>query len=246
MRKQILHILIVLAVAFLSSCEFMVDITTDDAVGTFVYDIVEPVNEIFVREDMDLELVESADNQLAISGPKAVLDKFSIDNNEGELTIIFDKRGSWKYEKPVVQLRIPSLVKLNLYAHNNVFANDTLRSDTINIYNDGTGDVTLSVNCNHFLADGNLIGIFYIDGKTDSLTIDNKYSSSFRGADLIAQNITVNAKASNDQIVHPVKSMTCNMSQTGNVYYVNEPEELIVNYLHNETGRVMYDPNHEN
>lgn len=245
MRKQILHILIVLLVASLSSCEFMVDVTTDDSVGTLIYDMNQPVNEIFVREDMDVELVESIDNQLVISGPQAVLDKFIIKNNEGELTLKFDKRSGWKYDKPVVQVRVPSMIKLNLYAHNNIFANDTLRSDTINIYNDGTGDVKLSVNCNHFLAAGTLVGIFYIDGKTDSLTIDNKYSSSFRGADLIAQNITVYAEASNDQVVHPVKSMTCNIGQTGDVYYVHEPKELIVNYFNNKSGRLIYDSSKE-
>lgn len=245
MTKQILHIILILTLALVSSCEFMVDITTDDTVGTLVYDINEPVNEIFVREDMDVELVESTDNQLVITGPQAVLDEYSFKNIDGELTIKFDKKGSWKYDKPVVQVRMPALVKLNLYAHNNVFANNTLRSDTINIFNDGTGDVTLSVNCNHFLAKGTLVGIYYIDGKTDSLTIDNKYSSSFRGANLVAQNIKITNEASNDQVVFPVKSMTCKIGQVGNVYYVNEPEELIVNYFNDKSGRLIYDSNKE-
>ena len=245
MRNQIKYILVTAIAVVFTACELVVDLTTNDAIDTFSYTIDNTITQIALREDMDLELVESEDSQLVITGPKALLDNFSIKKDTGLLTLTFDKMGSWKYDKPLVQMRMPSIHKINLYAHNNLFANDTLRADTINIYNDGTGDVKLSVNCNHFIVKGTLIGIFYINGKTDSLTIDNYYSSSFRGADLVAQNIKVTTQASNDQVVYPVKSMTCNMSQTGNVYYVNEPEELIINYLNGKTGRAMFDPNHQ-
>lgn len=245
MKKQTIYLIISCALALLSSCELLVETTTDDAVGRLVYKIDQPIKEIFIREDMDLELVESNDNEFIIDGPQKILDKFSVRNDTGNVTLDFNKMGSWKYDKPKVQLRMPSLVKLNLYAFNNVFAADTLHSDTINIYNDGTGDVHLSVNCHHFLAEGTLLGIFYIDGKTDSLTINNQYSSSFRGANLRAQNVKITTESSNQQVVYPINSMTCNVWQTGNVYYVNKPDELIVNYFNHKSGRVIYDPNRE-
>jgi len=109
MRRQILNSIIVLALAVISSCELIVDVTTDNAVDTSNYSIDNTINQIALREDMDLELIESDDMQMIISGPKALLDNFSIKKDTGLLTLTFDKRGSWKYDKPLVQLRMPSM-----------------------------------------------------------------------------------------------------------------------------------------
>lgn len=245
MKMRKLHIAVAFVCALLTSCEYLVDITTDDAVGTLNYDFKQPVSEIFVLEDMDIELIESEDNSLTIKGAQAILDQFEVTENKELLSLNFNKMGAWKYDKPLVQIRTPENIKMFLKAHNNVFANDTLRMNRIYIDNDGTGDVRLKVNCQHFVSIGTLIGLSYIEGQTDSLIVNNKYSSGFRGANLEATHVLLFSEASNYQVVHPVKTLDCLIGQSGNVYYVNEPETLEANYFGNKSGRLIFDATKE-
>lgn len=245
MKKCIPYIFVTVVVIFLVSCELIVDVVSDDSVDTFTYFVDHQLTELLLRADMDLEIIESDDSLLVITGAKAVLDNITIENEDGRLTVNYKKLGSWMYDKPQLQLRMPKIDKISLYAYNDVFATDTLRTDNIYIFSDGTGDVNLKVNCKNFRVFGNNISNFYISGKAESLSVCCSYSSSFKGAHLIAQKVSVNSYAANEQVVYPVKSLSCSIRLTGNIYYVNQPEKLAVNIIEGAKGQAIYDNNRQ-
>lgn len=245
MKKIELYILSIFAVAFLSSCELLVDVVTDDSEETLSYTIDSQLSEISLRGSMDMEIIESDDSLIIIDGPKSIVEKITISKHEGNLTLDYEKIGSWMYEKPLVKVYLPQVNKISLYAHNDLFANDTLRAEKINVFSDGTGDVRLIVNNKSVRITGTNISNFYISGKTESLTVSCSWSSSIKGADLVAQKINIGSYASNHQVVHPIKSLTCNIRHTGNIYYVNQPEELIVNVIEDGTGEAIFDSNRQ-
>ena len=64
-------------------------------------------------------------------------------------------------------------------------------------------------------------------------------SGRFEGADLIAQNIEVNHRGSNDMVVNPIQSLTGELRGTGNVIAVNQPP--IVDVEETYIGELIFD-----
>jgi len=245
MKKCILYIVSIFTAFVLGSCELIVDVVTDDSTAEMVYEVNHPLNKLILHADMDMEITESNDSIIIISGPAPIIEKIEIANNDGELTIDYTKSGSWMYDKPQFQFRMPKIEEIELYAFNNITCSDTLRASNPYIYSDGTGDIYLNINNQKLDVYGNNISNFYVSGKTENLSIFCKYASSFKGAGLVANSVTVDSYCSNDQIVHPVDSLICKVRLSGNIYYVNSPAELIVNKEEGATGRVIYNENYK-
>lgn len=240
MRKQIIY-WIVIGIAFsFSSCELYVEVVSNDSTEQIVYDINEPLSILTLIDDMDLELIVSDDNTLIINGAKDVLDNFILEYETGELSIKYKKGKSWMYDKPQAQLRVPKICDINLFADNDVFSNDTIRTEDFEISSEGTGDINLMVNCKNLICNANYTCNFYISGSTNKLKVNTTFGSIFHGENLVADHILCENGGSNHQFVHPVKSLKCDMLLNGNVYYVSEPDELIVNIINDATGKVIY------
>jgi hypothetical protein len=244
MKKYIKYLLFMMLGAFIcQSCELIADAVSDDTSTSKVVNISNSITQLSFKSDMEIELIESNENSITFSGAEALLNKLTVKKDTSTLTITYNKFASWSYAVPKAEIRMTSICKINLYAYNELYASDTLRSSNINIYSDGTGDINLSVNCDTLNVFGNNISNFYIDGKTDCLYITTTFGSAFYGSDLIANNVETNIKGSNNQIVYPVDSLTCNIDYTGNVYYVNQPDVLIENISDDASGSAIYNSN---
>lgn len=79
----------------------------------------------------------------------------------------------------------------------------------------------------------------YISGKTNNLNITFAAGTSrFEGANLVAQNVTLWNRSSNDMIVNPQQSLTGKISGTGNVISVTHPPIVEVQELYK--GRLIF------
>ncbi|WP_167616283.1 GIN domain-containing protein [Maribellus sediminis] len=241
MRTKLIYLLLSVGWLF-SSCELMVDLTTDDSDTQLTYEIDHTVDKLILRSDMDLELVESDDSVLIIQGPKALLDELEIIDTSGVMTLKYDIKGDWKYEKLKVQYFMPDLKNVASYAYNNITCSDTLHYKSLYVFSDGTGDVDLLVNNELVRIFGTNISNFYFNGFTEKLRVVCSWTSSFRGAGLIAKDVVVGSYCTNYQVVHPVEKLTCTMRLDGDVYYVNEPNELNINTEEGAKGKVIFDP----
>lgn len=100
------------------------------------------------------------------------------------------------------------------------------------------GDFNVQVNSNQIKVVTNNLSKIYISGTVNNLTI-GFYSgdSRFEGADLIAQNINIFQRSSNDMILNPQQSLTGEIRSTGDVILVNEPPVLDVQVFY--TGQLI-------
>jgi len=60
-------------------------------------------------------------------------------------------------------------------------------------------------------------------------------SSRFEGENLIAKNIEVYHRGSNDMIVNPIQSLTGELRGTGNLISVNTPPTVDIEQIYNGT-----------
>ncbi|MDX8338200.1 DUF2807 domain-containing protein [Draconibacterium sp. IB214405] len=236
-------VILLIGFSLLPSCEFIVDSVTDDATDEVVYTINPDVKKIALYNDFDLELIESEDSTLTFSGPKALLNELEIENIDGLLEIRHNKFGSWYYDKPLLQLRLPQIVPIQLYGFNDVYCRDTLRTSKINFFADGTGDIHLNVKNDYVRVFANHISNFYLSGETETLSVLCTFTSGFFGSGLKAQNVVATSIGANDIVVYPINSLKAKVEQVGNIFYVNRPLELSLEEGEYSTGSIIYDEN---
>jgi hypothetical protein len=102
------------------------------------------------------------------------------------------------------------------------------------------GDFRLQINSEKLDIVSNNISSFYISGTVNNLNI-GFYSGAgrFEGENLIAQNVDVFHRGSNDMIVNPQVSLTGELRGTGNLISVNQPPMVEVEQFY--TGELIFD-----
>ncbi|MGJ8591985.1 MAG: head GIN domain-containing protein [Aquaticitalea sp.] len=100
------------------------------------------------------------------------------------------------------------------------------------------GDFNLQVNCDYlYVATNNLSNVF-VSGIVEDLLV-RFYSGDgrFEGANLIAQNVEIFQRSSNDMILNPQQSLIGEIRSTGDVILVNEPAIMDVQQFY--TGQLL-------
>ena len=102
------------------------------------------------------------------------------------------------------------------------------------------GDFNLQVNCNRLDIVVNNLSSVFISGSVNNLFI-GFYSGDarFEGANLIAQNIDIFQRSSNDMIVNPQQSLKGEIRGTGDVISRNRPP--IVDVVEFYTGKLIFE-----
>lgn len=102
------------------------------------------------------------------------------------------------------------------------------------------GDFRLTINSETFKIVSNNISLFYIDGTVEDLSV--KFfsgSGRFEGENLIAQNVDIYHRGSNDMVINPQLSLSGELRGTGDLISVNEPP--VVDVVRIYTGRLIFE-----
>lgn len=103
----------------------------------------------------------------------------------------------------------------------------------------GTGDFILNIDNDVFKIANNNVSRFYITGKTNTAEFSFYFGDGrIEAENLIAKNIQVYHRGSNDMIVHPTEKIEGTMNSTGNIVLKNNPPIINVEELYQ--GKVIY------
>jgi hypothetical protein len=121
------------------------------------------------------------------------------------------------------------------------FNNMTLISEDFSSSdNFAIGDFRLELDVVDLQITSNNLSFFYLSGDVEDLNINFVGGNSrFEGENLIAQNVSVFHRGTNDMIVNPQQSITGRILSTGNVISVNQPPIVDVEEVFN--GRLIFD-----
>jgi hypothetical protein len=101
------------------------------------------------------------------------------------------------------------------------------------------GDFNLTINSQFFKIVSNGASIFNIDGNTNNLQIGFFAGSSrFNGASLIANNVQITHKSTNDMLVNPQIKIEGDIFSLGDVLSFNQPS--IINVTEHYTGSLIF------
>ena len=102
------------------------------------------------------------------------------------------------------------------------------------------GDFRLEVANNRIEVTSNNISSFYLSGTTNNLRVGFFAGSGrFEGANLLANNVNIYHRGSNDMIVHPMDQLVGEIVGPGDVIAVNQPPIVDVTELY--TGQLIFE-----
>jgi hypothetical protein len=103
----------------------------------------------------------------------------------------------------------------------------------------GTGNFYIQVTNGQLVVESNSVSNFYISGQCQEMLLNFYFGNGrFYGEELLAENIKIFQRGSNDMIVYPIQKIEGTIFSTGNVILKNIPPIVDVEEVF--TGRIIY------
>mgnify|MGYP005989482523 CR=1 FL=1 len=213
------------------------DIEVDLFTKILVYQNVELFVEQGLTQKVVLETGENLlnDTQVYVENGQLILK----DNNGCNLTRDYGVTKVYVTTPNLTEIRNSSAFDVNSIGMLNFPELRLLSEDyTVDYYN--VGNFKLEVNCTNLAVVINNVTTNIISGTTENLNINHASGDGrFEGRNLIAQNVRIYHRGSNDIIVNPQVSLIANLVSTGDVIAVNTPSTVTKSELFD--GRVIFE-----
>lgn len=246
--KKIIYILIL---------TFIVACNSEDALDCFQTEgnivqqevVVSSFEKIVVNRDIELIIKEGQEYTVTIETGENLLNDVlaTVVDNELQLSDYNSCNYVRDYGITKVYVTAPNITEIRNSSQYEVssngvltYSNLTLISEDFNAPGSFTvGDFRLQINNDKLRVVSNNISSFYITGTVNSLFVGFYAGAGrFEGENLIAQNVDVFHRGSNDMVVNPQISLTGELRGTGNLISVNQPPTVQVEQFY--TGELIF------
>ena len=204
---------------------------------------------ILVNRNVQLILKEGVDYYVLVETGGNLINDVSVEVVDNQLRLTDDNTCNYvrDYTATKVYVTAPNITEIRSSTQFEVQSDGVLNYPSINLLCEdsnetGTftvGDFRMQFNSNQVRVVANNISFFYLSGTVNNLFV-GFYSGAgrFEGENLIAQNVEVYHRGSNDMIVNPQQELTGELRGTGDLNSVNEPPIVDVEQLY--TGELIF------
>lgn len=210
---------------------------------------VSSFDKILVNRDVELIIKQGTTQKVIIETGKNLINDVEAVVLDGKLILTDNNSCNYvrNYGVTKVYVTAPNITEIRSSTQYDVrsdgvltYPDLTILSEDFNEPNSFTnGNFKLQIDNNSFNLVFNNLSNCFISGKTNNLNISFAAGTSrFEGENLIAQNITIWNRSSNDMIVNPQQSITGKISGTGNVIAVTHPPVVDVEEVYK--GRLIF------
>lgn len=209
---------------------------------------VSTFSKILVNERVELIIKDGPIEKVILETGKNLFNDVSINVIDNKLIVSNNNKCNFIREYGITKIYVtsPNITEIRNSSELTVtsdgalsFPNLTLltedwKSDYLNI-----GDFNIEVNNTSTRIVSNGISNFFIEGNTTNLNIVFASGDSrFEGENLIASNITISSKSTNDILVNPQNKIEGNIYSLGDVISFNEP--AIINVTEHYKGKLIF------
>ncbi|MEO5789886.1 MAG: head GIN domain-containing protein [Gelidibacter sp.] len=206
-------------------------------------------NEIIVFERVQLILKDAPEQKIIVETGEYLMDEIVVKVENGQL-ILKDENGcnlTRDYGITKIYVSAPNMTSIRSSTGLPILSDGVLNYPNLSLISEDfgaeglyhtVGDFRLEVNCTNLKVTTNNLSHIFLSGAVENLTI-GFYSgnSRFEGRHLIAQNISIFQRSSNDMILNPQVSLIGEIRSTGNVILVNQPPVVDVQTFY--SGRLI-------
>lgn len=204
--------------------------------------IVDAFTRILVNKNVTLILKEGATQKVVVETGKNLLNDVEVRVVEGKLVLTDNNDCNYVRDYGITKVFVtaPSITEIRSSTQYEIMSDGVLTYPSLTILSEDfgepdsftVGDFRLQIDNNSFRLVFNNYSNCFISGETDNLNINFASGNSrFEGADLIAQNVSVNHRGTNDVIVNPQQSLTGSLVSYGNLISKNKPQLVDVKEL---------------
>ncbi|OBX25207.1 putative autotransporter adhesin-like protein [Gelidibacter algens] len=208
-------------------------------------------SKIIVFERVQLILKEGPEQKIVVETGEYLIDDIKI-NVENDQLVLRNNNGcniTRDYGITKIYVSAPNITEIRSSTGLPVLSDGVLNYPVLTLVSEDfeaadqyhtDGDFRMEVNCSNLNVINNNLSHMYLSGTVENLVI-GFYSgdSRFEGRNLIAQNIRIFQRSSNDMIVNPQASLTGEIRSTGNVIVVNKPPIIDVQAYY--TGHLIFE-----
>ncbi|OUR92636.1 hypothetical protein A9Q87_06225 [Flavobacteriales bacterium 34_180_T64] len=211
---------------------------------------IDPFEKVLVNRDIELIVKEGAEFEVVVETGENLMNDVEVEVIGNEL--ILTDHNSCNYVRDYgitkVYVTAPNLNSIRSSTQYDISSDGVLNFDNLELISEdfnavGTftvGDFRMQVNAINLRAVANNISSFYLIGHTENLYVGFfSGSGRFEGEALIAQNVAIYHRGTNDIFVNPQLSISGELRSTGNVISINEPPTVAVEEFY--TGRLIFD-----
>lgn len=246
MKRSVYFILLVL---FTCDSENAIDClqTSGDIIQQEV--AVADFERILVNKDIELIISQANEYKVTIETGENLLDEVKVEVQGNRLVLTDDNNCNYVRDFGITKIYVetPILTEVRNSSQYEVSSNGIITFPELDLVSEDfnenveftVGDFRLQIDNVSLNIVSNNISSFYINGFTENLSVRFFAGSGrFEGEDLIAQNIEMNHRGSNDMIVNPIQSLTGVIRGTGDVISVSQP--LLVDVERLYTGQLIF------
>src|SRR5690554_2684249 len=212
--------------------------------------VVDEFEKILVNRNIELILKEAPEIHVLIETGENLMNDVEVVVVENQLRLTDNNSCNFvrDYEPTKIYVSAPNVTDIRSSTQFDISSDGVLNYANLRLFSEDfnsegaftMGDFRLRVNTNMLRITSNNLSSFYISGVTNKLQI-GFYSGAgrFEGAQLIAQEVNVSHRGSNDMIVNPQLSLEGELRGTGDVISKNQPPTVDVEQLY--TGELIFE-----
>lgn len=212
--------------------------------------VVDVFNKILVNRDIELIIKEGINQQVIIETGNNLLNDVEAIVIDKKLILTDNNSCNYvrNYGITKVYVTSPNITEIRSSTQYDVKSDGVLTYPSLTILSEDfgapetftSGNFKLQIDNNEFRLVFNNLSNCFISGKTNSLSITFAAGTSrFEGRNLIAQNVQISNRGSNDMIVNPQQELKGKISGTGNVISVNRPPIVDVEEVYK--GKLIFE-----
>ncbi len=211
---------------------------------------LESFSKITVFENVKLILKEGDEQKVTLETGENLRNDISLEVSDDRLVVTNNNSCNFvrDYELTIVYVTSPNISELRSSTGYPIESDGVLNYDSLSLlsesYGDEDADTTdgefdLEVNATSVSVVANGLAYFQLTGEVENLSISFYADDSRIEAEtLIAQNVSITHRGSNDMLVYPVQSLSGTITGTGDVVSYNVPTTVSVEELY--TGELIY------
>lgn len=212
---------------------------------------VNPFKRLKVYRGIEVVITQGAAYKVEIEAGKNFIDNVEVIQKDDQLIFKDETSCNWvrAYGKIKIYVTTPTLEEVYSKTDRDISSNGVLtfpilRLKAIDKDGDGesgagTGDFHIAIDNAQLVIENNNVSRYYISGQTNEALLNLYFGDGrIEAQNLIAQNITVFHRGSNDMIVNPIQKITGKMVSTGNIILKNVPPIVEIEELYQ--GSVIY------
>ena len=209
---------------------------------------VESFEKIIINERISLIIKEGPIQKIVIETGENLINDIKIEVSNNQFTASNHNKCNFvrDYELTKIFITAPNITEIRNSSNLKVISDGILTYPSLNLISEdylldylNVGDFNIEVNNTTTRIVSNGISNFYIHGTTTNLNIFFAAGDSrFEGKTLIATNVQVTNKSSNDILVNPQNKIEGAIFSLGNVIAFNRP--TIINVIEHYKGKLIF------